>query len=409
MMNNNKLEDLEHVRQHTQNPDIDSEEKAVEVLLEIFESEDEHTLEVRECPLCQNFLGVSLFHKDSKIHDYEKAYDLLLKASQSGLLKAQANLGIFICKGLLHGVDYRAARYWFNKAAEQGDEIAIRKLAAIKEVAPELLPDQGHGDHNEAVTDSSIMEMISTTLNEGECPGLVKTFVNDEHDDCPNIREVFSLEHYSDDIMLRALVVASDEATDFVSLYPVIADGAYYEVEIDTIYEWENGIEATIYGYIEDFPIGFFMADYFLYKTDIVKGKRFGFKLGMIAYDCEEVIEKSFQFEGQQAIDYLTKIGDKPKYDTQGNVEPVVFNLENLAAFLQTNSKYPDNVSFQSPIQHCNETESLGTSFYKFRIIAHHHPDITLPLYVKKSLVNFQPQASMSIRGVGWVQGCLVH
>jgi hypothetical protein len=253
------------------------------------------------------------------------------------------------------------------------------------------------------------MEMISTTLNEGECPGLVKTFVNDEHDDCPNIREVFSLEHYSDDIMLRALVVASDEATDFVSLYPVIADGAYYEVEIDTIYEWENGIEATIYGYIEDFPIGFFMADYFLYKTDIVKGKRFGFKLGMIAYDCEEVIEKSFQFEGQQAIDYLTKIGDKPKYDTQGNVEPVVFNLENLAAFLQTNSKYPDDVSFQSPIQHCNETESLGTSFYKFRIIAHHHPDITLPLYVKKSLVNFQPQASMSIRGVGWVQGCLVH
>lgn len=405
-MDKQTLKVIEHIRIHTAHPEINSIQDAVQVLLDIFTSDDKGNIDIQQCPKCQNCLAIGLWRNTNGVRDNAKAYELLLEASKAGFAKAQTNLGIVIVDKILNKPDYRAARFWFEKAAEQGDTIAKEKLNKYKNLFPTVLTEQVHGDHISASCFDDIKDVISKTLKNGTNVKKTETFMYDELG-YPEYRTVFSLESGNEEVETRALIVTRDETNEFISLYPRIKGGAIYEVEIDNIYEWDNGIEAIISGYIEDKHVSFFMTDYYLYKNDIKQGDLHKFKLSAFAYNCSTLKEHSFKFEGQQAVDYLMKLGEKPKIDSNGDIEPVVFNLDNLVAFLQVNEKYPDDVEYQSPILSYKEVNTNGGKLYKFELTAFRDPDIIVPMYVKSDKIDFVPQIDLPVRGCGWLVGSL--
>ena len=62
----------------------------------------------------------------------KEAYEWLLKAAQNGDVGAQVTVGLWNCQGKdFLAVNYDAARYWFEKAAEAGDPEAMHDLAVM--------------------------------------------------------------------------------------------------------------------------------------------------------------------------------------------------------------------------------------------------------------------------------------
>ena len=56
-----------------------------------------------------------------------------MSAAESGYDKAQINLGIFYVKGIGVPKDYGKAEFWFQKAADQGNEKAVGWLKFLAE------------------------------------------------------------------------------------------------------------------------------------------------------------------------------------------------------------------------------------------------------------------------------------
>lgn len=405
-MNKNTMKVIEHIKAHTGNSNIQYESDAADALIRIFKSKDIENVSIQQCPLCQNFLAVCLWRGVGCLADYSKSYELLFEAAKSGLVKSQTNLAIFIQEEKLVPKDLAAALYWLNKASEQDDSTAQEKLNSGS--FPTILKDQSHGNHMEAAFSKPIMDVVKYTIANGDNIKAIETFVFEE-DGLPIKRKVFSLEHTDGDVTALGLLVSKEKSNELLSMFPVSSEGNVVEIEIEKVYVWENGIEATIQGYIDDKPISFFMTNYYLHKEKVYPKSICEFKISAFAYNCECVTKKTFQFEGEQAISFLEKINNSPDYDENGNIKPVVFNLENMVAFLQSNEKYLDEMEYQSPIVSVQEIEAWGDQMYKIQIHAFRNPDIDIPIYLKKDLLNVTPILNMPIRGNGWVQGIYIE
>ena len=181
--------------------------------------------------------------------------------------------------------------------------------------------------------------------------------------------DVFSLMYGESDVRILSLIACSkeDNKNMYMSSYPV-AKGKTFEVKIDKVIEWDNQIEATVLCSIDGFEFAFFPIDYYCNKNKYKVGRTISVELSALAMKAQEG-QRGFQFEGQQAIDWLAKIGQAPTYDEQGNVEPVIFNMENLVAFIDKNSKCPNEAEFQSPGTGLDVYSLLDVELYKTNIM----------------------------------------
>ena len=195
-----------------------------------------------------------------------------------------------------------------------------------------------------------------------------------------------------------------------MSTYPVTKGKSYYVI-IDKVIEWDNQIEATVYCSIGEFEFAFFATDYYCNKELYITGNKIAVDLSALGLNIEEG-QRGFQFEGQQAIDWLAKIGKEPTYDNDGNVEPIKFSMENLVAFFNKNSKWPDEAEFQSPAEDLNALSILDIDFFKTDVkICRRETDdgeliVSIPLYFRKE---FLPtvQKGDPIRGWLWISGSI--
>lgn len=64
---------------------------------------------------------------------YQKAAELFMSAAESGYDKAQLSLGICYTKGIGVPKDYGNAEFWFQEAADQGNEKAAECLKFLSE------------------------------------------------------------------------------------------------------------------------------------------------------------------------------------------------------------------------------------------------------------------------------------
>ena len=265
---------------------------------------------------------------------------------------------------------------------------------------------QTHGDHIEAVmdTESFIKDFLQQILSESKLSGKVQTDVALE-DPEPYQTDVFSLQFGEPDLGFAAIIATDKSRTSnqFVSTYPVFF-GKTLKAKVETVWIWSNRMEATVRCRYRSFSFSFFATDYFLHKDDYIPGKEIEIKLGAWGLRVEEA-DHGFSFEGQQAIDFLAKTGEKPDYDDQGNVIPVKFSTENLVAFFDLNEKCPDEPEFQSPAGTMRERSLLGIDFWETDIFIHRdHFDVKVPILFRKDMLPVAKDG-MPLRGYMWIVG----
>lgn len=283
-------------------------------------------------------------------------------------------------------------------------------MREMKKGADELY--QNHGDHIDCIMppEDFLVEYLPKILEESKMWRCVKTQVTDENM-CEEETDVFSLIYGENDLKMLTLIVVSKSSGEalFMSTFP-IARGVSFDVKINKVIKWDNQIEATILCSIGEFEFAFFAVDYSCNKSKYKVGKTISIDLSAWAIRAEEA-ERGFKLEGQDAIDWLEKIGEKPSFDENGNVNPIEFSLENLVAFLPKDPKCPDEAEFQSPVSDVESCSILNVDFLKTNIAICREQEesdleVIIPLYFRKE---FFPDIKQNdpLRGYLWVTGCL--
>lgn len=225
---------------------------------------------------------------------------------------------------------------------------------------------------------------------------------------------------YNDKAGIRVLAYSDDEDIRLLTATPVFDSHRNYLLVIDKVYVWESGAEATIKAHFyddEDSYITFYDTNYLENKDRYFAGLEYMFDLYAIAYNAKVVPEdqRSFTFEGEEAVSFKKKLGEEPDYDENGNPEPIVFQTGNLHMFTQTNDKIPEDASFRAPIKAVyDDVDYLGKNVYEIEIgIPNHSSDHNekkhpLTVYIAAGHVDNRPSRSLvnePIQGVLYLQG----
>lgn len=266
---------------------------------------------------------------------------------------------------------------------------------------------QGHGDHIEAIMEPKdfIQFHLRDILSNSKVHHKIRTnVVSDSVKD--EVTNVFSLISGDGDIKWIGLLAegTKEKVNEFVSCFPILDSLDSIPVKITEVEEWSNHIEATITCEVDgEFDISFFATDYSWNKNKYVVGNSLSIDLAALAYKVKKA-DTGFKFEGQQAIDFLSKIGQKPTFNLFGEVEPVNFNTANLIALLQTNKDYPEDYEFQSPCSHFKHHETRGVKMTSCRVHFKNDPVRDIILYARTDMfADIQPETP--IRGMLWMQG----
>lgn len=270
-----------------------------------------------------------------------------------------------------------------------------------------------HGDHIDAIIPAHelIQNYLSDIIKVSKFWKKTNTQVTTE-DMYEEETEVFSLAFGEGSMKLLTTIAHNkhNNTNMFMSIYPV-CEGLPVDVNIDKVIEWDNQLEATICCSVGEIEFAFFAVDYYCNKRKYRVGQPLTIDLAAMAMNAREA-RRSFSFEGQQAIDWLAKSGRTPTYDAEGNVEPIKFSMENLVAFLNTDSKCPDEAEFQSPVGAIETASILGIDFFKTIItIGRRNTEegelnVSVPLYFRQE---FFPAVKENdpVSGWLWVTGSI--
>lgn len=271
-----------------------------------------------------------------------------------------------------------------------------------------------HGDHLDAIMPAHVLikDRLGDIIEKSDYWKKTRTQVTTDDNMYEEMTDVFSLS-YGEGSMKLLTIVANDKKENvnmFISIYPV-CKGVPVEVLIDKVIEWDNQLEATILCSVGEIEFAFFAVDYYCNKRKYVVGQTLTIDLAALAMRAKEA-QRSFSFEGQKAIDWLAKSGRTPTYDANGNVEPVRFNMESMVAFLNTDSKCPDEAQFQSPVESIESTSILGIDFFKTKImIGRRHTEngelaVSVPLYFRQEFFPMIKEGD-PVSGWLWVTGSI--
>ena len=199
------------------------------------------------------------------------------------------------------------------------------------------------------------------------------------------------------------------ERNEMMSFYPEV-NGSAVRVTLTGIREWENGLQATLEGTIcgGGQEIAFFDTRYIAHKGKYKIGQSYDFHLSALAERCEVLENPTFKMEGQDAVDFKAKMGEKPEYDENGNVKPLVFDMSEMVAFFQHWPAYPHTAEFQSPAVSVSVIEVWGREYFSIGIaIAHDDNDngICIPLIAKKTFFGKPLRPHTPIRGILYLFG----
>lgn len=278
---------------------------------------------------------------------------------------------------------------------------------------------QGHGDHLDSILDGIEIQDFLKTLPDlienagviGKTDGKISCTLGEEY---PPEIEFALLGDVKNAGRVSVLLGCSinDERHELLSFYPEY-DGVEVEIKLTAIHEWSNGVEATLEGVMlnGERNVAFFDTRYCLNKNNYCVGGSYIFKLSAFVYHKAEILQDPiFKLEGNDAVDFLHKVGGKIEYESDGSVKPVVCDMGKMVAFLQTSTEYPHLAEFQSPVFGIEEKKMFNGNFYKFDIVIANENDekIIIPLIAKKSLFEETPQTDDPLRGMAWIQGYFI-
>jgi hypothetical protein len=275
---------------------------------------------------------------------------------------------------------------------------------------------QTHGDHHAPfVDDDELMNFVKDMLQDSSVYCVKQTDVTFDNNRKLNTQVFCSNyanydEIYPDEIEYRSMSAVNKEEKhlEFITCFPYL-EGVPTVVTILEVLEWDNQVEATIKCRFENgdesFDFHFFATDYLYHKDRYKIGKEI--EIGLAA-SCgnAKVASKGFDFEGQKAIDFLSKLGEEPDYDDNGNVKPLHFSTEKMVMYMANDEKCPDMGTFQSPTDEYKYREGLfnGGHFCIDTITLNTATNLKVPLYYNDDCGNTQGEG---ITGWLWLTGRL--
>jgi len=273
------------------------------------------------------------------------------------------------------------------------------------------MDNQGHGNHWECIINlNDLPKHLKNLMQNGKLEDKEEVNAIFFDDGIQSTETLFSISLDGSFSALALIVTNRDKtANEFVSGYPFVRDEEKLQLKITEIKEWDNKYEAVIIAETKDEQtVSFFDTKYYKNKEKYEIGSYYTFAVSALGYNVELLKDKTFSFEGQQAVDWLAKIGNEPTFDDKGDVEPVVFDLSKLVAYFPQQA-FPDDAEFQSPISAIEKTSVFQVDFYRFKIQILRDPDIFLNVYAKESFFDSKPTTDDSLRGFMWLQGYLVE
>lgn len=216
--------------------------------------------------------------------------------------------------------------------------------------------------------------LLLTTGFEGKYGLGVPVMVSEPESENGKTEKIFYPITYKAKAGVKAIVYEENETFKLLSATPIFDSYRHCFLIIEHVYVWKSGAEATIRAHFADDEgrkITFYDTDYLENKDKYYVGCGYIFDVYGIAYHAEIVPEdqRSFQFEGEEAINFNKKVGCETEYGENGVPEPVVFYTEDLHSFFQVNDKYPEDASFRSPISAVyGNIDYLGKKVYGVEI-----------------------------------------
>lgn len=212
--------------------------------------------------------------------------------------------------------------------------------------------------------------------------------------------------HYGDEHMAMLSLLLEpvhDEGAQLVAMYPYLK-GRCHVVQIEKVVEWDNLIEATVYASIGEFSFAFFATDYHMHRARYVAGQQLAIELSALGLHIKEA-ERGFALEGQEAVEWLAKIGEEPELDEEGNVRPIRFDKSQLVGYFNHYESTPDEGEFSSPATQILPRQLLGVDCWECSIILCREEvgveaDVALPLYFRK---DFFPNITEADPLTGWL------
>ena len=267
---------------------------------------------------------------------------------------------------------------------------------------------QVHGNHVDIVmdTDRFFNDYLNTVIHESSRVKGAETEVQIDE----NRREVTgvaAVEYGDEDFGIQSFLAVNkpDGRLMFMGSFPYCY-GKKIKVLIKKVWVWDTLLEAAIDCSVNGWGFTFFATDYFAHKDDYIPGKEVEVRIGALGMKVKEGM-RGFSFEGQQAVDWLAKLGRKPSYDEKGEVKPVNFSMEKLVAFYSTEQKCPDEVTFQSPAGEIRERSLLGIDFFETEILIFNYEfELSIPLIFRKDMLP-NAKKDMPLSGWAWVTGAI--
>ncbi len=265
---------------------------------------------------------------------------------------------------------------------------------------------QSHGSRIEAFfnLDDFVKRLINPMIQASAVDAKTQTAVVFDDGSFDNT-DVFGLLYGSKALGFMTLLATNKErqVNEVLATYPV-ADGETHRAHIDEVMVWDNQICATIRCTIGDYSLAFFATDFYLNKERYSESEMLDINLAAFACAAEEA-DKGFSFEGQKAVDWLAKMGEKPTYNEDGSVQPVRFSTEDLVVYLDLESKAPDEAQFQSPAGPVENMSFVDVELYKTSIkIRGNDADFGVSLFLRKEFIP-NLEEKMPIRGYSCMIG----
>lgn len=271
---------------------------------------------------------------------------------------------------------------------------------------------EGHGNHWSTIyeTAEEAILQLPNLIQDAKLLGIADDIEVIDDTDKPERYKIAYLTHPLNEQLSYCMLILLDDKNNqntFFSAYPIINSGMHIQLKLVAIQEWSNQVEAVLTAVDhEGGEYRFFDNLYALNKHEYEIGKSYYFVLGATASQAEILEAPSFQFEGEQAIDFLTTLGKE--IEDPNNVEPITFDLSRLKAFFQTENSIPQIAEFQSPIEDIHLLKVDSHTLYQFDIQIYDY-DLPqyLPLFVRKDLLNKEPEVGQPLRGMIYLFGYL--
>lgn len=269
-----------------------------------------------------------------------------------------------------------------------------------------------HGNHWETLCDAEAYVRERLTRDVREARLVCRADCVDVEGGTDRTEQVRCLRWGGDRLAHQILVVSNSALgrDTLFSGYPVVLDGAEFDVTVSDVEPWEYGIEGWVQGQVTPAAasVTFFDSMYFIGTAELRPGDRVRYRLAGLAYSLGPLKRPSFQVAtGPLWADERQRRLDEGASPEQAS-RPVEVVMAGAAIFVPGQGDARDDAWFQGQIDALERFDHDGQAIYRLEMVLMRPGDeeFRLPVYASEYVLNgYVPRLGEDVEGELWVSG----